>query len=283
MRHKKLKKWFTRFLIFITLTIICIPGLWVVLSSFRPVVEILAKPAIWIPEDLSFKNYMQMFGIGYDANVAVPVSKYFINSVIISVTSTIIAIFFGMLGGYVFSRYNFRFKSHLFLWFMLSRAIPGISLSLPLFMVYSWTGLIDTKTGVILVYVAMNIPFTIWLTEGFFMQIPRELNEAGRVDGCTPVQAFLLIELPLARTGIASAGIFAFLVSWNEYALASVLTRSTNSKTLPVGIMDYTAQFTFDWTGMCTMAVIIILPAVILTFIIQKHLISGLTLGGVKG
>jgi multiple sugar transport system permease protein len=166
---------------------------------------------------------------------------------------------------------------------MLTRAIPGIALSLPIFMLWAWTGLLDTRIGVILVYLAMNVPFTIWLIDGFFREVPIELSQAAQIDGCNRWQAFWRIELPLAKSGIASAGIFAFLTSWNEFALATQLCRSPDTKTLPVGLMDFTAQFSVDWAGMCAMAVIIIIPAIVLTFIVQKHLIAGLTLGGVKG
>ena len=267
---------------FAVMLIVCLPGLWVVLSAFRPNGEILTKPAIWIPRDLSLDNFRAIFGYGEDM-VAIPVASYFWNSLIISLTSTVIAVLIGMAGGYAFARYRFPAKGPIFLWLMLSRTVPGIALSLPVFIIWSRLGIIDTKPGVILVFVAINVPFTIWLTEGFFRQVPKDLNEAAQIDGCTPWQAFWKIEFPLAKSGIASAGIFAFLTSWNEYALASQLTRSTDSKTLPVGLMDFTAQFTIDWAGMCAMAVIIIIPALILTFLVQKHLIAGLTFGGVKG
>lgn len=267
---------------FIIMLIICLPGLWVILSAFRSNGEILTRPAVWIPERLSLGNFRSIFGFG-DNVVAIPVGSYFTNSLIISLTSTFIAVAIGMAGGYAFARYRFPFKNGSFLGFMLSRTVPGIALSLPIFILWSWMGIIDTKLGVILVYTAINVPFTIWLTEGFFRQIPKDLNEAAQIDGCTPWQAFWRVEFPLAKAGIASSGIFAFLTSWNEYALASQLTRSTDSKTLPVGLMDFTAQFTIDWAGMCAMAVIIIIPALILTFLVQKHLISGLTFGGVKG
>ena len=267
---------------FAVMLIVCLPGLWVVLSAFRPNGEILTKPAIWIPRDMSLDNFRAIFGYGEDM-VAIPVASYFWNSLIISLTSTVIAVLIGMAGGYAFARYRFPAKGPIFLWLMLSRTVPGIALSLPIFIIWSRLGIIDTKPGVILVFVAINVPFTIWLTEGFFRQVPKDLNEAAHIDGCTPWQAFWNIEFPLAKSGIASAGIFAFLTSWNEYALASQLTRSTDSKTLPVGLMDFTAQFTIDWAGMCAMAVIIIIPALILTFLVQKHLIAGLTFGGVKG
>jgi multiple sugar transport system permease protein len=199
------------------------------------------------------------------------------------VTSTVIALAVGMAGGYAFARYRFRGKTAIFLGFMLTRTVPGIALSLPLFFLFARIGIIDTHFGLILAYVALNVPFTIWLIDGFFRQVPGDLGEAAQIDGCTRWQAFWQVEFPLARPGIASAGIFAFLTSWNEFALASQLTRSTNSKTLPVGLLDYTAEFTIDWRGMCALAVVMIVPALTLTFIVQKHLVSGLTSGAVKG
>ena len=188
-----------------------------------------------------------------------------------------------MAGGYAFARYRFRGKSGTFLGLMLTRTVPGIALSLPLFFVYARLGIIDTHFGMILAYVALNIPFTIWLIDGFFRQVPRDLAEAAQIDGCTRWQAFWQVEFPLAGPGIASAAIFAFLTCWNEFALASQLTRSVNSKTLPVGLLDYTAEFTIDWRGMCALAVVMIIPALTLTYIVQKHLVGGLTSGAVKG
>jgi multiple sugar transport system permease protein len=280
--RKKLGRAVSWFLTFLLMVIICVPGLWVVLTAFRPNAEVLAKPAVWIPEVFNLNNFAKIFGFGAE-QLAIPVPAYFTNSLIIALTSTFIALLIGMSGGYAFARFRFKFKNGLFLGLMLSRTVPGIALSLPVFMIWSRIGLIDAKFGLIIVYVALNVPFTVWLIDGFFRQIPKEMSEAAQVDGCTRWQAFWKIEYPLAKSGIASAGIFAFLTSWNEYALASNLTRSTDSKTLPVGLMDFTAQFTIDWAGMSAMAVIIIVPALILTFLVQKHLIAGLTFGGVKG
>lgn len=271
--------WFSTLILMV---IICVPGLWVVLSAFRPNREILAKPPVWIPQELTLNNFAKIFGLG-ETQVAIPVLSYFWNSLVIATTSTLIALMIGMAGGYAFARFRFRYKNAWFLSLMLFRTVPGIALSLPVFMIWSRLGIIDTQMGLIIVYVSLNVPFTIWLIDGFFRQIPMSLSEAAQVDGCTRWQAFWKIEFPLARSGIAAAGVFAFLTSWNEFALASQLTRSTDSKTLPVGLMDFTAQFTIDWAGMCAMAVIIIVPALILTFLVQKHLIAGLTFGGVKG
>ncbi|MFP3543519.1 carbohydrate ABC transporter permease [Rhizobium sp. SIMBA_035] len=267
--------------LFLAMLIICLPGFWIVLSSLRPPVEIMAKPPVWIPNELSLDAYRTMFsGIGKGG---IPIWDYFRNSLIISITSTVIALVIGMSGGYAFARFRFAGKSATFLGLMLTRSVPGIALSLPLFIVYSRIGIIDTHFGLILTYVALNVPFTIWLIDGFFRQVPKDLAEAAQIDGCTRWQAFWKVEFPLAGPGIASAGIFAFLTCWNEYALASQLTRSVNSKTLPVGLLDYTAEFTIDWRGMCALAVVMIVPALALTFIIQKHLVSGLTFGAVKG
>jgi len=267
--------------LFLAMLIICLPGFWIVLSSLRPPVEIMAKPPVWIPNELSLDAYRAMFsGIGKGG---IPIWDYFRNSLIISITSTVIALVIGMSGGYAFARFRFAGKSATFLGLMLTRSVPGIALSLPLFIVYSRIGIIDTHFGLILTYVALNVPFTIWLIDGFFRQVPKDLAEAAQIDGCTRWQAFWQVEFPLAGPGIASAGIFAFLTSWNEFALASQLTRSINSKTLPVGLLDYTSEFTIDWRGMCALAVVMIIPALTLTFIVQKHLVGGLTSGAVKG
>jgi multiple sugar transport system permease protein len=276
------QRWLIRLGVFISMVILVVPGAWVVLTAFRQNIEILARPAVWIPQQLTLKNFEGIFGM-LSTQQGLPVAQYFINSLVISITSTVVAIAIGMMGGYAFARYRFRGKGALFLGFMLSRTVPGVALSLPLFIIWARIGLIDTSWGLILVYLAVNIPFTIWLTDGFFRQIPVDLGEAAQIDGCTPWQAFWKVEFPLARAGLASAGIFAFLTSWNEYALASQLTRTTASKTMPVGLMDFTAQFTVDWAGMSAMAVLIIIPALVLTFLVQKHLIAGLTFGGVKG
>lgn len=275
------ERWGIRIGVFLAMLILVAPGAWVVLTAFRPNIEVLARPAVWIPQNPTLDNFARLFGFSSEQQ-GLPVAQYFINSLVISVTSTVVAVLIGMAGGYAFARYRFAGKGAMFLAFMLSRTVPGVALSLPLFIIWSRIGLIDTSWGLILVYMAVNIPFTIWLTDGFFRQIPQELSEAAQIDGCTRWQAFWAVEFPLARSGLASAGIFAFLTSWNEYALASQLTRTTASKTMPVGLMDFTAQFTVDWTGMSAMAVLIIIPALVLTFVVQKHLIAGLTFGGVK-
>ena len=286
MNKKQINNIFIWLAAIILILIIMTPGLWVVLTAFRPQVDVMAKPAVWIPRNLNLIQFETMLFGGSEGSMGrspIPVLSYLRNSLVISFTSTFVAVLVGTIGGYGFARHNFNHKNKYFLLIMLTRTIPGISLSLPIFILFSKIGLIDTHLGIILVFVALNIPFTIWLTDGFFRQIPKAMSEVAMTDGCTKLQAFWHIELPLSKSGIASAGIFAFLISWNEYALVSNLARSTDSKTLTVGLMDFTAQFTINWPGMCALAVFIIIPALILTFMVQKHLVTGLTFGGVKG
>ena len=171
--------------LFLAMAIICLPGFWIVLSSLRPTVEIMAKPPVWIPNEISFDAYVAMFsGVGQGG---IPVLEYFRNSVIISVTSTVIALAVGMAGGYAFARYRFRGKTAIFLGFMLTRTVPGIALSLPLFFVYAKLGIIDTHFGMILAYVALNVPFTVWLIDGFFRQVPRDLRTDNHADVIDPL------------------------------------------------------------------------------------------------
>jgi multiple sugar transport system permease protein len=135
----------------------------------------------------------------------------------------------------------------------------------------------------IVAYVALNIPFTAWLMDGFFRAIPQELDEAARIDGCSAWTAFLRIDLPLALPGAAAAGIFAFLTSWNEFALANVITRTPTSRTFPPALFEFTGQFVSDWRGMTAMSVLMLVPAVIFVALVQRQLMEGLTSGATKG
>ena len=155
----------------LAMLVICLPGAWIVLSSLRPTVEIMAKPRGLDPA-ASLARRLHLRCSARSARAAIPVGDYFRNSLIISVTSTVIAIAIGISGGYAFARFRFRGKSALFLGFMLTRTVPGIALSLPLFILFARLGIIDTHFALILVYVALNVPFTIWLIDGFFRQVP---------------------------------------------------------------------------------------------------------------
>lgn len=288
MRTRKHAQRLADVFVWSVLIVMILPALWLVFTSVRNPVEVNAKPPVWIPRELTLDGFKPLFGQATEMTGAIPFDRYFINSVVVSVVSTILAVALGTMAGYVFSRFRFRGKQVLFLGVMLSRAIPGIVLGLPLFILFARISqgnpikLIDSPLGLIIVYVAVNVPFTIWLMDGFFREIPVELSEAAQIDGCSEWQTFTRINLPLALPGLAASAIFAFLAAWNEFQLASVLTRTVNSKTAPVGLFDFTGQFTIDWRGMAAMATVMMIPAVVFVLIVQRNLVRGLTFGAVK-
>ncbi len=259
-----------------------LPAVWVVLTSIRPNVEINANPPVWLPRRITFEAFETLFGVG-SGITTVPFQAYLRNSVVAALLSTVIALPLGTLAAYAFARFSFRWRNHLFLGLMLSRAVPGIALGLPLFVLFAKLGWLDRPWALAIAYVALNIPFTVWLLDVFFRDIPTELGDAAEVDGASAWQAFWHIYLPLARPGLAAAAIFAFLAAWNEYQLAVVVTRTTASKTFPVGLFDFTQQFTSDWRGMAAMSVVMMIPAILFVLAVQRHLLRGLTLGATKG
>jgi multiple sugar transport system permease protein len=273
----------TNGLAWIVLIALALPALWIVLTAFRPNSEINASPPIWIPQEFTLDAFATMFGLNPDVRQRVEVERYLLNSLIVSLSSTVAAVFVGTLAGYAFSRFKFRFHTLAFLLLMFSRSIPGVALSLPLFLLFTRLGLVNNLFGLSFVYVAINIPFTVWLMDGFFRQIPYDLTEAAYIDGCGYWSAFWRVDLPLALPGLTTAAIFAFLASWNEFQIASVLTRSADARTFPPGLFVFTEQFTVDWRGMCAMSVIMMVPAIVFVILTQRNLVRGLTFGAIKG
>lgn len=273
--------------LYVIILVFFLPALWIILTSIRPNVEINARPPVWIPAELDFNSYKILLGwpvpegaFGMGTNI--PFLDYARNSIVISLASTVFALAFGTLAGYAFARFRFRFKNGVFLSLMLARAVPGIALSLPLLVLFGRIGLSDTIPGMILTYVAMNVPFTAWLMDGFFRAIPAELDEAALIDGCSRWTAFLRVDLPLALPGAAASGIFAFLTAWNEFALANVITRTPASRTFPPALFEFTGQHVSDYRGMCAMSVMMLIPAIIFVALVQRQLMTGLTSGAVK-
>lgn len=281
--RKRLNIALTNGLAWIVLIALALPAVWIVLTAFRPASEVNASPPVWIPREITFDAFATMFGLNPNVRQRVAVERYLANSLTIALISTTISVAIGTLAGYAFSRFNFRYHTTAFLLLMFSRSIPGVALSLPLFLLFVRLGLVNNLLGVSFVYVAINIPFTVWLMDGFFRQIPYDLTEAAYIDGCSHWQAFWRIDLPLALPGLTTAGIFAFLASWNEFQIASVLTRSVDARTFPPGLFVFTEQFTIDWRGMCAMSVIMMVPAIVFVILTQRNLVRGLTFGAVKG
>lgn len=283
LHRQKLEQSFYNILAFGILILFALPAIWVIFTAFRPANEVNVTPPVWIPQKITLDAFASLFGFNPDIAAGVPVGNYMWNSIRVSLLSTIISVGLGTMAGYAFSRFRFRGHTLVFLLIMLSRAVPGVALGLPLFLLMRQYGLVDTVHGLALVYIAINIPFTAWLMDGFFRQIPKELDEAAYIDGCNHWSAFWRIDLPLALPGMAAASIFAFLASWNEYQLASLLTKTPVAKTFPVGLFDFTSQFTVDWRGMAAMSVLMMLPAIAFVILTQRRLTEGLTFGAIKG
>lgn len=281
--HRKVRQFVYNLFAFTILTLGALPAVWIIFTSFRPANEVNVSPPVWIPEKITLDSFEQLFGLNPDIATGVPVREYMWNSIRVALLSTTFSLILGTMAGYAFSRFEFRFHTLMFLFIMLSRSVPGIALGIPLFLLMRNYNLVDTVHGLAFVYVAVNTPFTVWLMDGFFRQIPKELDEAAYIDGCGYWSAFWRIDLPLALPGMSAAGIFAFLASWNEYQLASLMTKTPAAKTFPVGLYDFTSQFTVDWRGMCAMSVLMMIPAIVFVFLTQRSMMRGLTFGAVKG
>ena len=278
----KIKSMFIGGLIVFILVVFLIPILWMLFTSIRPEIDVFARPPVWKPRNLNFSTYAAVLGLKSELEKSVSILDYFLNSIIVSVLSVTFAMVVALPASFGFARFNFKGKYGVFLSMMLFRAVPGVALSLPLFILLGRLRLIDTKLALIITFTALNIPFSIWLMDTFFRDIPIELEEAAQIDGCSHFQIFFKISLPLVRPGIGAAGIFAFLTSWNEFAITSIITRTSAARTLTVGLYDFTTRFTVDWRSMCAVGFFMLLPAFIFTLIVQKHLIRGLTFGAGK-
>lgn len=281
--RRKINRELLNLLTVLILLIFALPAIWIIFTAFRPANEVNVTPPVWIPKRLTLDAFANLFGLNPEYASGVPVMAYLRNSSLTALIATTIALTVGTMTGYAFSRFEFKYHTFVFLMIMLSRAVPGVALGLPLFLLMRKYGLVDTSVGLAFVYAAVNIPFTSWLMDGFFRQIPKELDELAYIDGCGYWTAFWRIDLPLALPGVAAAGIFAFLASWNEYQLASLLTKTPKAKTFPVGLYDFTSQFTVDWRGMTAMSVLMIIPAIVFVILIQRRLTEGLTFGALKG
>lgn len=274
--------------LYVILLFFFLPVVWIILTSIRPNIEINARPPVWIPSSLDFDSYKILFGMPTPAGAfglgsSIPFGDYARNSTIIALVSTLVSLALGTLAGYTFARFQFKAKNPIFLGMMLARAVPGVALSLPLFILFARLGLSDKILGMIVAYTALNIPFTAWLMDGFFRALPEELDDAALIDGCSRWGVLTRVALPLALPGVAASGIFAFLTSWNEYALSTVITRTPASRTFPPALYEFTGQFVSDWRGMTAMSVMMLIPAIIFVALVQRQLVQGLASGAVKG
>lgn len=265
------------------LAVFLIPTVWIPFTSVRPGIEIAAVPPIWLPREVTLDNYLDLFGMGPTRAAGRVVFPYYLlNSVIVAVSATAIAVVVGALAGYAFARFQFRGQQPLFLLMLFVRALPGLLLALPLFILYRQLELQDTRHGLIIAYSALSIPFCTWLLEGFFAEVPREIEEAARIDGCSRLQVLRWIALPLAAPGLAATAVLVFIGTWDEFGLALVLTATVASRTMPAGLMEFVQEFRTVWGPLTAAGTIMLVPVIIFTLLTQRFLVRGLTLGALK-
>ena len=206
---------------------------------------------------------------------------YLGNSIVVSVIATVLTLVFGTMCAYSISRFRFSGRSPIAMGTLLVRTIPPAVLAIPVYFILTPLHL-DGLAGLTISYIALNLPFTIWLLYGFIEQVPTELEEAATVDGCGPYRLFFTLILPLLKPGLAAAAIFTFRIAWNELVLASILTNRT-SRTLPYGVYLFITDVGIDWGQLMAAGMLVALPPLIFTFVAAQQIITGLTAGAVKG
>ena len=205
----------------------------------------------------------------------------FMNSIIIGFGSTFLAVFLGTLAAYAFSRFRVPLKDDLLFFILSTRMMPPIAVAVPIYLMYRTLGLSDTHLGLILLYTAVNLSLSVWLLKGFIDEIPREYEEAAMIDGYTRLQAFRKVVLPQATTGIAATAIFCLIWAWNEYAFALLLT-SGEAQTAPPFIPIIIGEGGLDWPAVAAGTTLFLLPVVVFTILLRRHLLRGITFGAVR-
>jgi multiple sugar transport system permease protein len=208
-------------------------------------------------------------------------AERYTNSLIIGFGSTFLAVFLGTLAAYGFSRFRVPLKDDLLFFILSTRMMPPIAVAIPIYLMYRDLGLSDTHLGMILLYTAVNLSLSVWLLKGFIDEIPREYEEAAMIDGYTRLQAFFKVVLPQASTGIAATAIFCLIFSWNEYAFALLLT-SGNAQTAPPFIPIIIGEGGLDWPAVAAGTTLFLLPVLVFTILLRKHLLRGITFGAVR-
>jgi multiple sugar transport system permease protein len=205
----------------------------------------------------------------------------FINSLIVAVVSTFLAVAMGTITAYGFSRFKVKGEADLLFFILSTRMLPPVVVAIPMYLMYRTVGLNDTHVGLIILYTAFNVSFAVWLMKGFIDEIPKEYEEAALVDGYTRMQAFFKIVLPEAATGIAATAVFCFITAWNEYAFALIMT-NRRAQTAPPFIPSQIGSGLPDWTVIAAGTVLFLLPVAIFTFLLRNHLLRGVTFGAIR-
>ena len=252
---------------------------WVVATSLKTNREVLAPKTIWalpkVPQFINFVTAWQRSKMG----------TYFYNSVVVTVSSTVLIAVIAAMAAYILARFRFRGASLLLYYFLVGTAIPMHIIIVPIYLLYSGLGLLNSLIGLIFVYTAVSLPFSVFVLTGFFRSLPHELEEAGVLDGASESTLFFRIVAPLAMPGIVSVSIFNALGIWNDYLLAFMLMTSPEKRTIPVGLYNLKIVQTYaaDWVTLFAGVVIVLVPSVVIYLSLHQRITSGLTVGAIKG
>lgn len=249
------------------------PFLWILVLSFKTTNQIFAGPS-----GLFAAPTLQNYAALWDSEFR----KSFMNSAIASTVSTGLALILGVPGAYALSRTSMRSEKSLSLLILASRMAPPIAFTIPYFLAYRYIGLIDTLSGLIIIYLTFNLSLVVWLMRSFFDACPRSLEEAALIDGATPWQAFTRIILPISGPGLAATAILCFLYSWNDFFFSLILTRK-ESMTAPVAVVNFMNYEGWEWGRIAAGGTMVMLPVLVFSMVVRKFLIQGMTAGAVKG
>jgi multiple sugar transport system permease protein len=266
-------------LIWVFLILVCIycliPFAWMLSTSLKTEAEAFRIPPTWIPLEPTIDSYI---GIWVRKNFGI----YFLNSTIISLATAVLSTFFGALAGYGFSRFFFRGRKFLIGFFLATQMLPGVLLVGPYFKILSRLGLYDTRTGLIIAFLTICLPFSTWMMKGFIDKVPLELDQSAMVDGCSRIGLFFKIILPIVAPGMVATILFAFLLAWGDLLWALCLTSSENMITVTLGIARTVGEFRIIWPMLMAGSLVGGMPAILLYIFLQRLLVQGLTAGAVK-
>lgn len=251
------------------------PFVWTFLTSIKTDVQMFSIPPVVIPDPPTTMHYEAIIKEG-------KFQSFMGNSLSVSLISTIISLAVGVPASYGFAKYRYRFSGLLFAGVIATRMFPPIVLGVPFFLMMRQLGLINTELSLIITYLPLQLTLIIWILEGFFRQLPQEIEEAAEIDGLGTFGKFIKIAVPLSLPAVGVASIFSFLAAWNEFMFALTLTRTEAALTLPVGIAGYVTSFQTFWGKMSATGVLYIIPVILFTIIAQKGMIKGLTAGATK-
>jgi multiple sugar transport system permease protein len=249
------------------------PVYWIVLTSFKPIDVINSAVPAFVFEP-TLENYRDLFG-------QFEFSGVLFNSIVITLSTCAIVVVLGLMAAYALARMDVPGEKHIALWILSLRFLPPIAITIPFYLQWQSLGLLDTQLGLILVYVSFNLPFAIWLLRGFLGDVPVELEEAALLDGLSRLAILRRIVVPVILPGLASTTIFIFVFTWNEYLMALMLT-SVQSVTAPVMISKFVMPYTILWGDLSAAVVIQLVPMLAVVFLLQRHIVRGMTLGAVK-